>query len=111
MKLKILTLFVVTAVAGACVASTDRGPAVVSHDKQAFMAAHHDFDSMGVAFFTMMDADGDGIVTKKERAEAPHQEWMADFSLVDLDGNGELTQDEYLQALRKVHRAPHGLEV
>lgn len=111
MKLKILTLLAVLAVVGACVATTDRQKSLAGHDKRSLMAAHKDFDSMGAAFFAMMDADANGIVTREERAQAPHQEWMADFSRVDLDGNGELTQEEYLRALRKVHSEPRLQEV
>ena len=71
-------------------------------------AAHHSIEKMGIAFFEMMDADGNGVVTQAERAKAPHKEWMVDFSQVDLNGDAQLTRAEYLEALRNAHQSHSG---
>lgn len=74
-------------------------------DNNGSFAADHSIESMGSAFFRMMDSDGDGIVTKSERDAVPHQEWMADFSKVDLNGDGVLSEAEYVEALSRIHAA------
>ena len=56
----------------------------------------------------MMVANGNGVVTQAERAEAPHNEWMVDFSQVDLNGDAQLTRAEYLEALRNAHQSHSG---
>jgi len=66
-------------------------------------AIHHSLDKMGAAFFSMMDENNDGIVTREERDKSPHQEWMVDFSKVDLNGDGKLMKEEYIKALKINH--------
>tara|TARA_A100001037_G_scaffold56671_1_gene48955 strand:- start:71 stop:424 length:354 start_codon:yes stop_codon:yes gene_type:complete len=78
-----------------------------AHSEMSF-AAHHSIEKMGNAFFEMMDADGNGVVTQAERAKAPHRKWMVDFSQVDLNGDAQLTRAEYLEALRKTHQSHSG---
>ena len=78
-----------------------------AHSEASF-AAHHSIEKMGTAFFLMMDADGNGVVSQAERANAPHIEWMVDFSQVDLNGDAQLTKAEYLEALRKAHPSHAG---
>jgi len=78
-----------------------------AHSEMSF-AAHHSIEKMGIAFFEMMDADGNGVVTQAERAKAPHKEWMVDFSQVDLNGDAQLTRAEYLEALRNAHQSHSG---
>ena len=63
---------------------------------------------MGAAFFKMMDANGNGVVTQAERVKAPHKEWMVDFSQVDLNGDAQLPRAEYLEALRNAHQSHSG---
>ena len=75
-----------------------------AHSEVPF-AAHHSIEKMGAAFFKMMDANGNGVVTQAERVKAPHKEWMVDFSQVDLNGDAQLTEAEYLEALRKAHQS------
>ena len=72
------------------------------------VSAHHSIEKMEAAFFEMMDADGNGVVTQSERAKATHKEWMVDFSQVDLNGDAQLTRAEYLEALRNAHQSHSG---
>ncbi len=73
--------------------------------------AEGSMERVGRVFFRMMDGNGDGIVTREERAAAAHQEWLMDFAKLDLNGDGRLTRDEYLRALKKMHPPLRGQEV
>ncbi len=54
--------------------------------------SHHDRGGHKQAIFGMMDADGDGKITRAE-ADAYRDGQMAKF---DADGNGSLNPDEYV---------------
>ena len=103
MKKTVIALGCLTVLAGCSEAHSPYESASDPHHRM--MSAHHSLDKMGSAFFKMMDANADGIVTREERSVAPHQEWLVDFTSVDFDGDGKLTQDEYLEALKIHHPA------
>jgi Ca2+-binding EF-hand superfamily protein len=62
--------------------------------------SHHDRGGHKQAIFGMMDADGDGKITRAE-ADAYRDDRMAKF---DTDGNGSLNPDEYIAMMEDFRR-------
>lgn len=111
MKIRVTGILAAAILIGACTAEKDHSQSHYSGNPHKLFAGHHSFETMGAAFFAMMDADDDGIVTKQERSDVLDKEWMVDFSQIDLNGDGKLTLDEYVEALQAIHAEPRRQEV